>query len=361
MVGAGLALRPDHVDAAARKFSPDLASMGAASGRVILLDTDLPALSLWSERALGGRSVWLAEQTTRLRVDRYLLTDLVEGQGASPAPGVSREVFFLRCQGALAGKPHTRLSGTLDDRFELARASSMTWWPGRSGGRISPGEPPGVRREMAELWAFRALAEASAGRRLRRVADGLERLGADAALVALARRAPQDEERHRRLCLDVAASFGPWCVRRPPWRGQRGRGARRRDPRACHFRRGVSLLRERDAQPAGDDGGAGGDEARGAPAGPARDLRDEVGHSALGWRFLEAEGGAATSLFWARSCPRCWGCGRDRRLFRAGGRARRRGAAARAGLAAPRGAARFFPKMLADRVFPRLEALAIRN
>lgn len=121
MVGAGLALRPDHVDAAARKFLLDLASMGAAGGRVILLDTDLLALSLWSERALGGRSVWLAEQTARLRVDHYLLTDLVEGQGASPAPGVSREVFFLRCQGALAGKPHTRLSGTLDDRFELAR------------------------------------------------------------------------------------------------------------------------------------------------------------------------------------------------------------------------------------------------
>lgn len=220
------------------------------------------------------------------------------------------------------------------------------------------GEPPGVRREMAELWAFRALAEASAGRRLRRVADGLARLGADAALVALARRAPQDEERHRRLCLDIAASFGPCAVPALVPTEVEGPADATRERvifdvvSACCVSETLNLRAMTAALV--------GTKHEGLRKVQREILRDEVGHSALGWRFLEAEARRGDLFFLGPLVPQMLGLRSRSRLFRPAAALAEEGRLRELGWL-PREALRaLFQKTLADRVFPRLEAFGVR-
>lgn len=122
MIENGLALRPEHVDAAARKFLLQSASEGTLAGRVLFLDTDLRALALWSDRVLGHHSSWLAAQVEQQRVDLYLLPGMLALGSTLPEVGVDRDAFYWRCKGALAGLPHVELLGALDDRLGRACA-----------------------------------------------------------------------------------------------------------------------------------------------------------------------------------------------------------------------------------------------
>ncbi len=68
--------------------------------------------------------------------------------------------------------------------------------------------PPAVRRAAASAWSFRHRVELEAEVRFERLAARMERLGAAAELVALARRASADELRHAALCAEEAARLG---------------------------------------------------------------------------------------------------------------------------------------------------------
>ena len=73
-----------------------------------------------------------------------------------------------------------------------------------------------MRALAAEAWAFRWRVELDAEIRFERLADRLERAGAGAVLVELARRASRDERRHARLCAAMAAAHGQPVPGEPP-------------------------------------------------------------------------------------------------------------------------------------------------
>ncbi|MCI0569402.1 MAG: ferritin-like domain-containing protein [Myxococcaceae bacterium] len=64
------------------------------------------------------------------------------------------------------------------------------------------------RRLVAEAWAFRREVEREAALRFARLSEQLQSLGAPETLVALARRAAGDEERHAVLCAELALFYG---------------------------------------------------------------------------------------------------------------------------------------------------------
>ena len=64
------------------------------------------------------------------------------------------------------------------------------------------------RGVLAGVWAFRARAERDAIARFRRLSSELARQGAERRVVELATAAVDDEERHARLCSDLARHYG---------------------------------------------------------------------------------------------------------------------------------------------------------
>ncbi|HLT40788.1 MAG TPA: ferritin-like domain-containing protein [Enhygromyxa sp.] len=64
------------------------------------------------------------------------------------------------------------------------------------------------RAVVAAMWAFRARSEDQAAARFARIADRLDALAAPEPLRALARRAIDDERRHRARCAALAERFG---------------------------------------------------------------------------------------------------------------------------------------------------------
>jgi hypothetical protein len=73
-----------------------------------------------------------------------------------------------------------------------------------------------VRGVAASAWAFRWQVELEAEIRFGRLADRLERAGAGAVLVELARRASRDERRHAEHCAALAAAYGQPVAGVPP-------------------------------------------------------------------------------------------------------------------------------------------------
>jgi hypothetical protein len=71
----------------------------------------------------------------------------------------------------------------------------------------APGEPT-LQRLAGSAWRFRWRVEVEAAARFARLADRLAELGAPAAVVALARRSSDDEQRHATLCDAMAAELG---------------------------------------------------------------------------------------------------------------------------------------------------------
>jgi hypothetical protein len=61
---------------------------------------------------------------------------------------------------------------------------------------------------LGGVWAFRARAEREAIARFSRLSSELRRLGAEPRVIELASSAVDDEERHARLCADIARHYG---------------------------------------------------------------------------------------------------------------------------------------------------------
>jgi len=72
-----------------------------------------------------------------------------------------------------------------------------------------------VNERVAEVWLLRAAAEAGVHDYARLIVQDLEAIGADATL---ARRMLADEERHVRICVEVASRFAGRPLRAPPMR-----------------------------------------------------------------------------------------------------------------------------------------------
>jgi len=68
--------------------------------------------------------------------------------------------------------------------------------------------PPDVRKLAGENWAFRWNVERDAHLRFVRMAGRLQQFGSPEGVVALAKKAADDEVRHTALCADLAARYG---------------------------------------------------------------------------------------------------------------------------------------------------------
>jgi hypothetical protein len=160
------------------------------------------------------------------------------------------------------------------------------------------------RRTLAEVWAFRARSEQQSEQRFARLARELGEVGADAVVVRMAHRAVADEGSHARICASMAARYGH-CddgVPVPPATaiGPRSFGPRRRMlfevvAFACITETvNAALMTE---------------TYRHATVPAVRDavrhiLKDEVGHSRMGWAHLSAERARGEGEFVAHWLPR---------------------------------------------------------
>lgn len=183
-------------------------------------------------------------------------------------------------------------------------------------------ELPGpVRRLVAEAWTFRWRVEVDAALRFARLAERLAELGEPEAMVALARRAAEDERRHAGLCEALAREYGQQVFPEAPTEVLEVAPARL-SPRervlyelvaACCITETESTavlttLLVPDGSP--------------RVLTVLRDiLRDEVGHSRLGWAHLSrvhAEGAEGAVAFLGRYIPAMLEGGTSPSLFAPG-------------------------------------------
>jgi hypothetical protein len=219
------------------------------------------------------------------------------------------------------------------------------------------GEAPEVRRELGELWAFRARAEGNAAERFARLAAGLEQTGAPGAWIEEAREASREERAHEALCWSVARGFGvsdvPGLIAsevRGPAEGTRERVLRELVAICCISETlnvrvmAASLVMTRDP------------ELRRVQK---EILRDEVGHSALGWRYLERETSARERGAVGSWLPGMLGLDSRHRLFQEVAPHPKEGRLRELGCLPRRDLRGLFVTTLERRIFPHLEALGV--
>jgi hypothetical protein len=167
-----------------------------------------------------------------------------------------------------------------------------------------PGLDESGRRTLAEVWAFRARSEQQAEQRFGRLAGELEETGAEAVVVRMTRRAVADEGSHARICASMAARYGHRDdgLQAPPATriGPRSLGLRKRVlfevvAFACITETVNAALMTETYRHAIDP--AVRDAVR-------RILKDEVGHSRMGWAHLSSERARGGGEFVAQWLPR---------------------------------------------------------
>jgi hypothetical protein len=155
----------------------------------------------------------------------------------------------------------------------------------------------------ARVWSFRTRAEREAALRFDRLADELSAHGAQAQVVALARQAARDEDRHVLLCAALAYRFGarrePPAPRAAPARAPSGLG--RREALLYEVVAMACVTETLSAALLGEM------HARAEDALVRRTihrvLRDEIRHSRLGWAHLAAEQGELPAAMLADYLP----------------------------------------------------------
>lgn len=147
---------------------------------------------------------------------------------------------------------------------------------------------PALREALAEIWWVQSATEFRVAASFEVVHASLVGLDADAALVALAARAVDDEHRHAALCLDMAGRLAGRAVEAPPTlptQYPHHREALDEDERRALFVIGQCALNETFANAylttAYQD-----TTSPLARAAIQELLRDEIDHSRLGWAFL---------------------------------------------------------------------------
>jgi hypothetical protein len=160
------------------------------------------------------------------------------------------------------------------------------------------------RRTLADVWAFRARSEQQAEQRFSRLARQLDETGAEAVVVRMARRAVADERSHARICASMAARYGHLD------NGERAPPATEIGPPSLGLRRRVLFEVVAFACITETVNAALMTETyRHAIVPAVRDavrniLKDEVGHSRMGWAHLSSERARGEGEFVAQWLPR---------------------------------------------------------
>jgi HEAT repeat protein len=163
--------------------------------------------------------------------------------------------------------------------------------------------PEPVRRFVADAWTFRRQVELEAALRFARLAERLAQLGSPEPVVALARRAADDEQRHARLCEALARDYGQTQLPEaptdapevaPPGLPPRERVLYEVVAACCITETESTAVLTTLLAP-------GSDERVGAVLREL--LRDEVAHSRLGWAHLAREHAEGTVGFLGRYVP----------------------------------------------------------
>jgi len=143
------------------------------------------------------------------------------------------------------------------------------------------------RAVLAQIWRDRCRAEASVGNVFEQLVEELASVGAPASVIELAERAAGDEERHARVCAELAAAYATEPLELHPERRVRLIDAEHDDARvrvALHVVH-VCCVSETIAC-------AFVEACLGACDGPAlaevhrRHLGDEIRHARVGWAYL---------------------------------------------------------------------------
>lgn len=109
------------------KGQVELEEMKSANAHSLLIcDTDLHVIQVWSQHKYGKVDDWILEQIKSRTYDLYLLTDIdipwqEDPQREYPEPGM-RQYFFNIFHRLVASKgiPYEKISGTLPQRMERA-------------------------------------------------------------------------------------------------------------------------------------------------------------------------------------------------------------------------------------------------
>jgi hypothetical protein len=164
-----------------------------------------------------------------------------------------------------------------------------------------PVEDVVARSAAARVWRYRQRMELEAAERFRCLAEKLSSFGASEAVVAMARRASSDELRHAERCRDLVCHFGG-TVGSPPAVETCSVAPRVLDARDRLLYEVVALSCVTETLSTALLGVLV-ERARDSVARNALHsiLRDEVGHSRLGWAYLAEEHARG-----ARDCVSAW-------------------------------------------------------
>ena len=143
------------------------------------------------------------------------------------------------------------------------------------------------RAVLAAIWRDRCRAEAAVGNVFDQLVAELAAVGAPASVIALAQRAAGDEDRHARVCADLAAAYADEPLERHPARTVRLASAEHADARVR-----TALLVVHVCCISETIACAFVEACLGACDGPAlaevhrRHLGDEIRHARVGWAYL---------------------------------------------------------------------------
>lgn len=219
--------------------------------------------------------------------------------------------------------------------------------------------PEPVRRFVADAWTFRRQVELEAALRFARLAERLARLGSPEPVLALARRAAEDELRHARLCESLARVYGRLELPEapteapevaPPELPVRERVLYEVVAACCITETESTAVLTTLLTP-------GGEERVGAVL---RDLlRDEVAHSRLGWAHLAHEHAAGAVGFLGGYVPAMLEGGMAPGLFEPGTPESESPALLRHGVLPHSRKREVFIRALEDVVLPGLERFGV--
>ena len=162
--------------------------------------------------------------------------------------------------------------------------------------------PPADRAVLAQIWRDRCRAEASVGNVFEQLVAELASVGAPAAIIELAERAAGDEDRHARVCAELAAAYATEPLDLHPERRVRLADAEHPDARvrvALHVVH-VCCISETIACAFVETCLGACDGAPALAEIHRRHLGDEIRHARVGWAYLATLPGDALAELAAR-------------------------------------------------------------
>ncbi len=141
-------LNPEDIQTIARAQLAAERALARQANRVLICDTNLLSLALWSERLFGHCPEWFRDQANRRHYDLYLVTEddvPFVGDSAFDEPA-ERKAFLQRCLKELRSRQRhfARVRGDWQERFRRARSAVARLLKRQSRRSAAPpaSEPP---------------------------------------------------------------------------------------------------------------------------------------------------------------------------------------------------------------------------